>query len=321
MRISTFLLDVTHRCPFTCEHCAVRRLADIEKFEAQSEAMLLCKQHGISVLLSGGEPMILGSDYLAKLVSLRSNFVAMSTTGWGFQEKDVDILIEAGLDALITSTDYTPGVDERTDMGWRVLELFRKRSKTFDLSGIITLAKWSFPYLTGILDRFLDQGIRVDISPLEYAKNQYYYYGAPYEKIAGDLLTVDELKKAREIILSYVDRGLSMVVEQVFRNDTVFQDLAEMKADCGEAPVALTAFPDGRLTLCLRIPGNRVRKYTLKTALENEEQFLEDWRRDKQEMCEGCSWWCGICGGTLTPEEHNYALHVAGKVREGELKQ
>ncbi len=313
--LTTIYHTVTLRCPYKCPQCYLRTLVCKEERDTQKKDFSIASKRHLYSILTGGEPLLLGTDYLVELISENPGRTAIISTGWKLSADQVKRFLRAGLDAWICSIDFAPGYDDRSDWGWKSLELFTKERPDFDLSAIVTLAKWSLPHLKGILERLMELDVRADMVFLEEKKDGYIFAG----DVSHDRLSEDDVSYVREVILNYLGSGLRIIGKKVWCNDELLGLMYTGLADCGDTPVILTLFPNGHLTLCYRVFGKRVCNYTLESALDNWKQFLQDWRKDKEELCKGCSWWCGVFPNyvdPVDPEEHWEEFHRAGKRRQ-----
>jgi uncharacterized protein len=174
-----------------------------------------------SLVLHGGEPLILPVEYLRRFFSLASQVFGGSALASGeirfgaqsnllaWRDEVVEMLIENRV-SLGVSYDVVPGVRRllsgaRTEE--RVVEnIDRIRALGIPVGGIAVLARHTAPRITGVYDFFAGRGMSVRVLPL---------FDGPASRPAEDFAIGDESLVSALLVLfrHWVDTGATVQVE------------------------------------------------------------------------------------------------------------
>jgi MoaA/NifB/PqqE/SkfB family radical SAM enzyme len=269
------------------------------------EAFKILKKLNIAFnILLGGEPLLLGEDLIELVRFFKKEGIsyAISSNSNRLTETFAEKLISAGLSNWTVSLDVLgdiPSLDIysriKSSKGLKALTFFKERGVK-DLNAVIVVNKLNFQALPNIVKYLHELGVWSFITPLEWAKSDYYDFAAPFRILKPFVLDEKDMMKFVEVMSELKRMKLSGY--RIHQDPDWFDALVKYAKNIDwkcSYPSSLTIDSDGSIRLCYRIKGPSLTKKWTIFDLEDEskhEKFLLDWRREKDKLCQGCLWDC-----------------------------
>lgn len=294
VRFKVETVFLTRKCSLRCQHCMIwrthRREIPPQEWIKIFNTLYLTVTEFFDII--GGEPLEYWKPFegLLEIVKgLRNVEYAITSNSLLLTWDRAKKLAEAGLKNWSVSIDYPRELaryDPRVYAGWRALEWFKKLGVE-DLHVTITLYPDNVKYFPIVVKELMELEVWIEPTFAMWAK-------APWYDSFPALIKPDW--KAEH--LEYIREGIELL-----KNYKYFHGMPEMFTGEGLEQMLNANFKcgrlydpvideDGHMRLCRDIAGNRVRRWHALDIVEHLEEYMEDWRKDYEELCRGCNWDC-----------------------------
>ena len=171
-----------------------------------------------------------------------------------------------------------------------------KKAGVKDIHVTVTADGSSFHKLPALVRTLSYYKVHIEITPLIYGKNEHYIF-APSKEVCDKMGISFKWYHARR-----VGEIMDELIEMKHEGSLIHNSDANLKA-WQEHVVGLdwrcnnmwnlTVGPDGMLSPCLHLRGNRLQKvYAGNLYKMDWNEVMEMWREDQEEQCLGCLWDC-----------------------------
>jgi len=287
--VKAITVFLTRACSLKCPHCMIWRSRKGERppvfWAEQLKYAWRVLGDNVHVVFLGGEPLEYSG--LLELVRLlgKANYSITSNSLYLSREL-AERLVGHGLPNWTVSIDLPEELgDPRDRAGYNAIRLMKELGVR-DIHVTVTVYPWNVKHLGRLLRELKELDVYIEVTFASWA-NSSDYDSFPDMGIHYTPEMIEEIKSAVLGELSNYPKwhGIPSMYSE---------DIGVMLANkyyC-KGPFVLTIDEDGYMRLCRDIPGNRVRKYGLRDALDNWGQFVNDWFADKKDYCKGCNWDC-----------------------------
>jgi len=279
---------ITRKCSHKCPHCMVWRFRRSERppefWAEQMKYTWSTEGEGVHFVMLGGEPLEYGG--LVDLVRMlgRRNY-SFTSNSVSLTRELAERLVSYGLPNWSVSIDLPEELgDDRDRAGFRAIRLMRELGVP-DIHVTITVYPWSVKYLRKLFRELKALGVYIEVTVATWAKASWYDFAPP----TPVKFTEEHKREIQGAVLEELGSYPRWHgVPEMFTED--LDVILRNEYRCKKPQVVVDE--DGYMRLCREVPGKRVRKYTLVSALERWGDFTRDWYADREEMCLGCNWAC-----------------------------
>ncbi len=208
---------LTRKCNLRCNYCG---LVDNERDELTLEQWKKGFQLLFDVLnvknlcLLGGEPLVLGIDYLCDLAKFLAGFkdrqFAFVSNCMGLTEKGIGRLVDSGVNTWVTSIDAIGDANLsqsqriKSQQGLKTLLKFQKYGLK-NLMGVITISKRNIKHVIPTVNALLEYGIIPNVEIVHYKRGPYNIFCAPRDILKEDLLDHSVFAEVQELSAQLIE--------------------------------------------------------------------------------------------------------------------
>ncbi len=294
---------VTNNCNLNCKYCnfAHRELEEAT-LEDKLKTLHLLKDWPESdkrfICLLGGDIIDMPgvNKFLIKLNNLQfeygfqtsaSNYETMKYLTNHNQIKNLSISVDP-----IDMTDYSRSVKAFNGLYWA--GYLKALNPGIDIHATITVDRLNIEYVPRTVRILSGLGIWTEITAVHWAKNHFDL--VPPKSISNGFMDSkedrDKIDRMTTSLIEMKHSGyLIHTTEDILKH---WKDYAtNLNWKCN-SPVNAVIDADLSMRLCLHVPGNRVRQWSVLDLLTEEDwqAFLKDWKSDQEELCPKCFWDC-----------------------------
>lgn len=293
---------ITRKCNLRCNYCG---LVDNERQELTLEQWkrgfkLLFDVLNVKMLcILGGEPLVLGIDYLCELSKYLSQFkdrkFAFVSNCVGITDSDIDKLINAGVNSWATSIDAIGDSNiknaqkYKSQQGLKTLLKFKENGLK-NLMGIITVNKKNIKNVIPTVDALLEYGIIPNVEICHYKRGPYNIFCADKEALKDDLLDYsyfEEIKKMASELIRRSSQYNFFQIPEFFELWLDSKKSIELKWNCRHFSF-MAVDSDGSLGVCDDyFPPDMAKINILDLGNTNKEDFKKLWLKNTAK-CPGC---------------------------------
>lgn len=202
---------LTRKCNLRCNYCDLvntnKNELTLEQWKRGFELLFNVLDVKLLAIL-GGEPLVLGIDYLCELAEFLSGFkdrkFALVSNCVGLEDKDIDRLIKSGIKAWVTSVDAVDASGlhnaQRIKSQHGLNTLVRLSEKGVKhISGVVTVGKKNIKNVMPTVEMMINMGIMPNVEIVHYKRGPYNIFCAEKERLMGDLLDHSDFEDIQKL--------------------------------------------------------------------------------------------------------------------------
>jgi MoaA/NifB/PqqE/SkfB family radical SAM enzyme len=291
----------TRRCNLKCDYCgAYKRLPEYgpEGNQRVVEAIQDAFPDLTFWCLLGGDLTVWGEELIpfVKFLSDKKLFYGITSNSVWINQDRAERLMDAGLSNWTVSCDSLEGLvggrGAKAAAARNAIDIFRGLGLK-DIHCMVTVSRDTIEGTPAVVRWLSERGIWADVAPFIWGKHGYYDY-SPHGPTKGLALMDEDVPRLRTMLNELLKmREEGFLVHNMAEYLAAWPDYIVRQDWKCRAPWNLMVDADGALKPCLHLFGKKTRDFTVWNIKERGwDAFLEAWKEDVAELCQGCFWNC-----------------------------